>query len=234
MRLRAGRARRAGIAPARRAAPPPRRLSAAAMSAGRARSPDRASCRAERAGFRCRSLIAADDVRIARPQHRRPRRRARATMRERGAPGAAADDRQTSRLSAVRSRLDARSGRGGARSSSGQRGRSGASSPSTRPRRSRSSPAQAIIAPLSVHSAGGGATKRSPACRASAAKRSRKPLVGGDAAGRHQACCPPDNGGGTRRSRSPCDRPAYRRSRARPRPRDRHGPVGCEAAAFRR
>jgi len=34
-------------------------------------------------------------------------------------------------------------------------------------------PAQAIIAPLSVHNAGGGATKRSPAFPASAARRRR-------------------------------------------------------------
>src|SRR4029077_5559245 len=56
--------------------------------------------------------------------------------------------------------------------SSGQRGCTGASSPSVRPRRRRSSPAQAIIAPLSVQSSTGGATKVSPADAPSAARRS--------------------------------------------------------------
>ena len=47
-------------------------------------------------------------------------------------------------------------------SSSGQRARGAVSSGSTRPSASRSAPAQAIIAPLSVQSAGGGATSTVP------------------------------------------------------------------------
>ena len=47
--------------------------------------------------------------------------------------------------------------------SSGQRGRAGASSPSIIPSRSRSTPAHAIIAPLSVQSFCGGATNGRPA-----------------------------------------------------------------------
>ena len=83
---------------------------------------------------------------------------------------------------------------------------SGASRPSTRPSRSRSMPAQAIIAPLSVHNAGGGATKRSPASSARAARRSSQPLVGGNAAADDQACFPADIGGGTSdRIRGPID-----------------------------
>src|SRR5271165_1657446 len=52
--------------------------------------------------------------------------------------------------------------RGAAAGSSGQRGRGAKPSPSTRPRRSRSSPAQATIAPLSVQSFGGGTAKANP------------------------------------------------------------------------
>ena len=44
-------------------------------------------------------------------------------------------------------------------------------------------PAQAIIAPLSVHNAGGGATKSSPAERRAPARRCAQPGVGGDPAG---------------------------------------------------
>src|SRR5262249_56044199 len=46
---------------------------------------------------------------------------------------------------------------------SGQRARGLASSVSLRPRASRSAPAQAMMAPLSVHSDPGGATSRTPA-----------------------------------------------------------------------
>src|SRR5215470_6639935 len=45
---------------------------------------------------------------------------------------------------------------GTAFSSSGQRARAAKSKPFTQPRASRSAPAQAMMAPLSVHSAGGG------------------------------------------------------------------------------
>ena len=52
---------------------------------------------------------------------------------------------------------------GGAEASSGHRGRTGASRPSASPRASRSAPAQAIIAPLSPHSATGGTFRMYPA-----------------------------------------------------------------------
>ena len=55
-----------------------------------------------------------------------------------------------------------------------------------RPRRSRSIPAQAIIAPLSVQSFGGGATSGRPASRAKARQRLRERRIGGDAAGDHE------------------------------------------------
>src|SRR5580704_8605715 len=62
-------------------------------------------------------------------------------------------------------------GRGGASLSSGQRGLIGASRQSAKPSRSRSMPAQAIMAPLSVHNSGGGATKRSPTSSARSVRR---------------------------------------------------------------
>ncbi|MCH7549272.1 MAG: sulfatase-like hydrolase/transferase [Candidatus Krumholzibacteriota bacterium] len=62
---------------------------------------------------------------------------------------------------------------GGASGSSGQRARGLASSPSERPRRSRSIPAHAIIAALSVQSRGGGATRRRPAASATSESRAR-------------------------------------------------------------
>ena len=100
------------------------------------------------------------DGRVARPDDRRAAGAARG-QRQRRAPRAGADDAR------------AASSRSFASGSSGQRGRTGASSGSLSPQRSRSIPAQAIIAPLSVHSAGGGATKPSPASSASAARRAR-------------------------------------------------------------
>ena len=57
--------------------------------------------------------------------------------------------------------------------SSGQRGRADAARSSTKPRRRRSIPAHAIIAPLSVQSAGGGATSGTPACAQKRAIASR-------------------------------------------------------------
>src|SRR5262245_15416042 len=57
--------------------------------------------------------------------------------------------------------------------SSGQRGRGAKSKPSLRPRRKRSMPAQAIIAALSVHSRGGGATNGSAASAATAERVTR-------------------------------------------------------------
>ena len=62
--------------------------------------------------------------------------------------------------------------------SSGQRGRAGASSPSISPSRSRSIPAQAIIAPLSVQSFGGGATNGRPASAQKRVSASRIARVG--------------------------------------------------------
>ena len=67
--------------------------------------------------------------------------------------------------------------------SSGQRGRAGAARSSTRPRRSRSMPAQAIIAPLSVHSLHRRRDQRQPGLRAEARHRLADRAVGGDAAG---------------------------------------------------
>src|ERR1700721_2197081 len=61
--------------------------------------------------------------------------------------------------------------------SSGQRGRPGASSPSIIPSRSRSTPAQAIIAPLSVQSLGGGATRGGPAPAHNWVSPSRRALL---------------------------------------------------------
>src|SRR5205823_10837217 len=68
-------------------------------------------------------------------------------------------------------------GRGGVSVSRGHRGLSGASRPSTRPSRSRSMPAQAIIAPLSVHKAGGGATRRNPVSSARPLRHLRSLLL---------------------------------------------------------
>jgi hypothetical protein len=51
---------------------------------------------------------------------------------------------------------------GGAAGSSGHRARAGAARSSTSPRARRMAPAQAIIAALSVQSAGGGTAKRKP------------------------------------------------------------------------
>src|ERR1051325_193328 len=86
---------------------------------------------------------------------------------QRGAPGAAADEGEPVHAAPA----DAISAETAA--SSGHRGRTGASSPSVRPRRSLSSPAQAIIAPLSVQSAGGGGTKSRSEWAASSFSRRR-------------------------------------------------------------
>ena len=70
--------------------------------------------------------------------------------------------------------------------SSGQRARGATSSVSVSPRASRSQPAQAIIAPLSVHSAGGGATSTVPSLVRDPVERAADRLVDRDAARDHQ------------------------------------------------
>ena len=65
------------------------------------------------------------------------------------------------------------------------------------PRRKRSIPAQAIIAPLSVQSARGGATSGSPACAARRGQSLANGQIGGDPAGdddrlRRSADLPPE------------------------------------------
>ena len=186
------RGRRAGIAPAPTisAASAPaiaRRMSVVAVIAGSSAMPGRID----------RVLVALvdrrDDRRVARPQHRDSAAGAPGDERQRGAPGAAADDREpliAGRSSArVRRRVERP-----ARPAPARRARR------SRPSRSRSSPAQAIIAPLSVHSAGGGATKARPARRpappgARAAAHSRRPRR------RQPGSCPRDDARGTRRPR---------------------------------
>ncbi len=74
---------------------------------------------------------------------------------ERRSPGAAADDPEFHALTPAPRTFSARS-------SSGQRARAGASSASHMPPAKRSTPAQAIIAALSVHSQPGGTLKRRP------------------------------------------------------------------------
>ena len=66
--------------------------------------------------------------------------------------------------------------------SSGQRGRGLKSSASVRPSRSRSMPAQAIMAPLSVQSFTGGATRRAPCRRGNLFEAAAQIEVGRDAA----------------------------------------------------
>lgn len=77
---------------------------------------------------------------------------------ERGAPCACADDADGLAGHAFTPAPRTVSASG----SSGQRGRAAMSSGSVNPAAKRSAPAQAIIAPLSVHSQCGGATKRMP------------------------------------------------------------------------
>ena len=60
------------------------------------------------------------------------------------------------------------------------------SSGSVRPSASRSAPAQAIMAPLSVHSAGGGATRRHRSSKSDAMQGVADRLIGRDAAGANQ------------------------------------------------
>ena len=79
-------------------------------------------------------------------------------LRQRGAPGATADDRNLVHAHALTPAPLTLS----AASSSGQRARAGASSPSTSPAAKRSAPAQPIIAALSVHSHAGGTEKLRP------------------------------------------------------------------------
>ncbi len=57
---------------------------------------------------------------------------------------------------------------------------------SVRPSARRSAPAQAIIAPLSVQSAGGGHDQLRPGLPRHVKERATNRLIGGDAAGRHQ------------------------------------------------
>ena len=105
-------------------------------------------------------LISVDDLALARPQQHRGAV-ARDDLRERGAPGAGAQHADTLALRAGHAFTPAPR-TGSAAASSGQRGRAGVSSGSVWPSASRSMPAHAIIAALSVHSGSGGATKRSP------------------------------------------------------------------------
>ena len=151
--------------------------SAASAPASAAMSPVARDCRIERDAGQVDGVFVLPvdrfrQRRIARPQRTRRAHAAGARSPdlgpERACPSAPAADRQRPRSLRLLP-----CGRGSWRLSaaghviapSGQRGCTGASSPSVRPRRSRSSPAQAIIAPLSVHSSGGGATKASPAPR---------------------------------------------------------------------
>src|SRR6185369_11681545 len=76
-------------------------------------------------------------------------------LRQRRAPGAAADDSDPHALTPAPRTFSALS-------SSGQRARAGASRPSINPAARRSAPAQAIIAALSVHSQPGGTLKPRP------------------------------------------------------------------------
>ena len=96
---------------------------------------------------------------------------------------------------------------GGASGSSGHRARAGVSSPSTRPLASRSAPAQAIIAALSVQRPTGGATSRKPRRSAVSSSapggadlRRRRPRPQ-ESVGRHRPA-----GSGRRPWRVPCGR----------------------------
>ncbi len=176
-----GQARHAGIAPARRAAPlrrrrPPLGMSAVATIAGSRDTPGSSS------GFSWRRLIASTTAGIARPQRDTDRPARRRDGRQRGAPGAAADDRQPLHRAAAVALRRWHWRRAASAAATG------ASSPSVSPRRNRSIPAQAIIAPLSVHSAGGGATKSSPAPLGQRGEARAQPLVGRDPAGGDEAC----------------------------------------------
>ena len=91
---------------------------------------------------------------------------ARRDLRQRGAPGAAADDADVHAFTPAPRTFSALS-------SSGQRARAGASSSSVSPSAKRSAPAQAIIAALSVHSQAGGTLKPRPSRLASSASAER-------------------------------------------------------------
>ena len=93
---------------------------------------------------------------VAAPEPHRPAL-GRLRHRERGAEGAGADHRDHA-LAPLRPAPSI----GAAASSSGQRGRAASARPSGSATAMRSAAAQAIIAPLSVQSASGGATKRAP------------------------------------------------------------------------
>src|SRR5690606_26069876 len=129
-----------------------------------ARCPDRggkARARQEQA-VGAAAVDLGDQLRLARPeQHLAPVARQR--LGERGAPGARADHTDPLALGLSNGHAFTPAPRtGSAPASSGQRGRAAKSSGSACPSASRSTPAQAIIAALSVQSESGGATKRSP------------------------------------------------------------------------
>src|SRR5206468_4428454 len=84
----------------------------------------------------------------------------RRDLRQRGPPGAAADHAESEAIGLHAFTPAPRTL--SACSSSGQRARAGASSPSVRPPASRSAPAQAIIAALSVQSQPGGTLNGRP------------------------------------------------------------------------
>ena len=98
-----------------------------------------------------------DDFVFERPEHCFAAA-GRRDLRERGAPGAAADNAEPHAFTPAPRTFSAFS-------SSGQRARAGASRPSHQPAAKRSAPAQAIIAALSVHSQPGGTVKRRPCSR---------------------------------------------------------------------
>src|SRR6185503_17747466 len=95
-----------------------------------------------------------DYVGLQSPEKRLPPA-VRRDLRKCGAPRAATNDAQLHAFTPAPRTLSARSSRG-------QRARAGASRSSVSPATSRSAPAHAIIAALSVHSHAGGTLKRRP------------------------------------------------------------------------
>ena len=122
------------------------------------------------------------DFGLQRPQQSVPPR-AGGDLGQRRSPGAAADHRQPLDCHAFTPAPRTFS----AASSSGQRARAGASSPSMRPAAKRSAPAQPIIAALSVHSQSGGTLKARPLALGQLGKRRPHRPVGGDPAGDDQS-----------------------------------------------
>ncbi len=173
----------------------------------------------------------SDDIRVARPQHD-PGAGAGGDRGQRGAPGAAADDRQPPHASLAPA-VAAPSLAKLAALSSGQRGRTGGVEPVDQ------TEAEPLQPGPGDHRAIVGAQRHRRRDKGKAGRL--PPAPQGDRAAadwrrprrRRRGSCLRDSGGETRRARSRCDRPACRRSPARwPRPDRRfaRGPSGPASA----